>query len=326
MQQAQPNTTLPATLDYAPRRGTSASAASTWLPLRRLRTDRWTPAHFALAAAMGLLGVLATRDAWQHIAELFWKEPEYSHIILAPVVAVWMVFVRRLRIRHCKPTGTGIGFLIALGGWAVSSFGFYNGYETLWHGGAVLVVIGCVLSVLGKHALFRFFPAVAVLIFMIPVPPHYRLKIAVPLQKWTAQISQVVLEVFSVPVERSANRLSINGVDVNIIEACNGLRMVFPLILISYAFSFGLPLRNSVRFLVLLASPLSAIFCNVVRIVPNVCLYGYFPSDDPDRSVGKLFHDYSGWLMLPVSFLILLGIIKVLRWAMVPVMKYTLAS
>jgi hypothetical protein len=29
--------------------------------------------------------------------------------------------------------------------------------------------------------------------------------------------------------------------------------------------------------------------------------------------------------MLPVSFLILLGIIKLLRWSMVPVMKYSLA-
>ena len=58
------------------------------------------------------------------------------------------------------------------------------------------------------------------------------------------------------PVERSGSKLSINGVDVNIIEACNGLRMVFPLILVSYAFSFGLPLRNSRPFLVLLASPL----------------------------------------------------------------------
>ena len=41
---------------------------------------------------------------------------------------------------------------------------------------------------------------------------------------------------------------------------------------------------------------------------------------------GKHFHDYSGWLMLPISFLILLGIIAALRWAMVPVMRYTLAS
>jgi hypothetical protein len=30
--------------------------------------------------------------------------------------------------------------------------------------------------------------------------------------------------------------------------------------------------------------------------------------------------------MLPISFLILLAIIMTLRWAMIPVMKYTLAS
>ena len=34
-----------------------------------------------------------------------------------------------------------------------------------------------------------------------------------------------------------------------------------------------------------------------------------------------MFHDYSGWLMLPIAFLILLGIIKMLRWAMIPVMR-----
>jgi hypothetical protein len=39
-----------------------------------------------------------------------------------------------------------------------------------------------------------------------------------------------------------------------------------------------------------------------------------------------MFHDYAGWLMLPVSFLILLGVIRLLRWAMVPVMKYSLAA
>jgi exosortase len=305
----------------------NARGVSQGLSLGGLRTDRWTVSHLVFAAALGALGVAATYDAWQDIAHLFWKEPEYSHIVLAPVVAIWMIFVRRLRIRHCRPVGTGIGFLIAAFGWGLSSFGFYRGYQTLWHGGAVLVVLGCILAVLGKHALFRFFPAVAVLVFMIPVPPNYRLEIAGPLQRWTAQISQAILETFNVPVERSGSKLSINGVDVNIIEACNGLRMVFPLILISYAFSFGLPLRNSVRFLVLLASPLSAIFCNVLRILPTVWIYGYWSQDaNVSRRAGDIFHNYSNWVMLPISFLILLGIIKMLRWAMVPVMKYTLAS
>jgi exosortase len=162
---------------------------------------------------------------------------------------------------------------------------------------------------------------VAVLVFLIPVPGMIRQQIAIPLQTWTAQISQVVLEVIGVPVERSVNQLTVNGIPVNIIEACNGLRMVWPLILMSYAFSFGLPLRNSVRFLVLAASPLAAIFCNVVRILPTIWLYSYHT-----KKVADLFHDYSGWLMLPIAFLILLGLIKTLRWAMIPVMRYTLAS
>ena len=61
---------------------------------------------------------------------------------------------------------------------------------------AVLVVVGCILSVMGRHALFRFFPALAVLVFLIPVPGMVRLTIAGPLQNWTAQISEAVLQIF----------------------------------------------------------------------------------------------------------------------------------
>jgi exosortase len=270
---------------------------------------------------MAALGVAATYPAWADMYLIAYNDDEYSHIFLVPLVALWMVWVRLLRFRHCRTTGTGIGLFVAALGWAISSYGFYHGHQSLWHGGSVLVVLGCVLTVLGKQLAFRFFPAVAVLVFLIPVPGMIRQQIAIPLQTWTAQISQVVLEVIGVPVERSVNQLTVNGIPVNIIEACNGLRMVWPLILMSYAFSFGLPLRNSVRFLVLAASPLAAIFCNVVRILPTIWLYSYHT-----KKVADLFHDYSGWLMLPIAFLILLGLIKPLRWAMIPVMRYTLAS
>jgi hypothetical protein len=50
-------------------------------------------------------------------------------------------------------------------------------------------------------------------------------------------------------------------------------------------------------------------------------VYGYFTPQ-----TGQMFHDYSGWLMLPIAFLMLYGIIGILKWAMIPVTKYTLAS
>jgi exosortase len=147
-----------------------------------------------------------------------------------------------------------------------------------------------------------------------------RLTIAAPLENLTAQISELVLNAGGVAVTRSGNLLRVGEQAVNIAEACNGLRMVFALILVSYFFCFALPLRNPVRFMILVASPFAAILCNVVRILPTVWLYRH------STHAGRLFHDYSGWLMLPISFLILLGIIAALRWAMVPVMRYTLAS
>src|SRR5439155_4703023 len=216
------------------------------------RTDRLTRWHVIAAMVMGALGVFATFDAWQDIYTLAAKDEEYSHIFLVPIVALTMVYIRRMRMRHCKPSGAIIGVMLAAIGWAATRYGFYHAVQALWHAGAVVVVLGCMLSVLGKNVIFRFFPAIAVLVFLVPVPGRIRQEIALPLQTWTARTAQTGLEICGVETEVSGNTLSINGKPVTVAEACNGMRMVFPLILVSYAFSFALPLRNSVRFFLLL--------------------------------------------------------------------------
>src|SRR4051794_31425602 len=287
------------------------------------RTDRLTKWHVGAAMVMGALGVFATFDAWHDIYTLASKDEEYSHIFLVPVVALAMVYFRRMRMRHCRPSGAIIGVFLVACGWAATTYGFHHAHQALWHLGAVVVVLGCILSVLGKNVILRFFPAIAVLIFLVPVPGRIRQQIALPLQTWTTRAAQTGLEICGIETEVSGNTLSINGKPVTVAEACNGLRMVFPLILVSYAFSFALPLRNSVRFLMLLASPLVAIFCNVIRTLPTIWLYGKY---GPHASLPNTFHEYAGWPMLLVSFLLLLGIIKLLKWTMLPVTRYPLAS
>ena len=135
------------------------------------------------------------------------------------------------------------------------------------------------------------------------------------------RIEQQLFAILNVDVVRSGNQLTYNGHPVDIIEKCNGLRMVFGLILVSYAFSFSLPLRNWVRLLILLLSPAAAILCNIIRILPTVWVYGRF-----SPHVAEEFHLYSGWLMLIVALVMLLGILRVLKWAMIPVMRFTLAG
>jgi exosortase len=317
-----------------------------------LISDHWNRWHIILAVLLAAVGIYATREAWADIFHIAYTDEEYSHIFLVPIVMLWLVWVRRMRVRHCKPSFTILGPIVIGLGWMASYYGFYrlnaakiegldgatkvlfsamywclslvhlqNMGQTMWHIGAVLVVLGCVLSILGKNVLFRFFPAVLVMVFLIPVPGMIRQEIALPLQAWLAQIAQVLLEVLGVEVARTGNQLIVNNTPVAIAEACNGLRMVFALILVVYAFAFGLPLRNGVRVLLLLASPLVAMFFNIIRILPTALLYGY-----ESRPVADTFHDYAGWMMLPITFATLYGLIKLLKWAMVPVTKYTLAS
>jgi exosortase len=287
---------------------------------RSLERAGWRWWHAALAITLAGAGAYVTRDAWADILAIARADEESSHIFLAPLVAAWMVWVRSIRLRLCPPGSSMIGPAMVGAGWLLHWYGFNHATQAAWHAGAVLVIVGAALSVLGRSVLFRFFPAILALGFLVPVPGAIRQVVAVPLQTATASVSQAVFEIAGMPIERSGNLLTINGVDVAVAEACNGMRMVFALVLVSYAFAFSLPLRQSVRVVVLAASPLAAILCNVLRLIPTIWLYGNASGEVADR-----FHDVAGWLMLPVAFGLLLGIVRLLRWALIPVGRFNLA-
>jgi exosortase len=211
--------------------------------------------------------------------------------------------------------------MVALG-WFAWSFGYrHNNIHTLWHGGAILAAVGAFFSFAGKGLFRKFFPAIAVLIFMIPVAAPRRHQIAAPLQTATATVTQAVCETIGMHVDRSGNLLMINGHDVAVAEACNGMRMVLTLFLVVYVMAFTSPLHTYVRILVLMASPLVAVCCNVIRLAPTVWMYG-----NASAGSAKSFHNWAGWVMLFVAFFVLTGIIKVLKWARLPIGPYTLAT
>src|SRR5688500_17434361 len=128
----------------------------------------WSAWH--LCAADALLGVTAaiTHQAWGDIYHLSQGDEESSHVLLVPVAAAWLVWVRRHRFRQCRPTGRLVGTALVGAGWFLWSYGHRNDVQSFWHGGAVVMAVGAVLTVLGKVVFFRFLPAFAVLVFLVP--------------------------------------------------------------------------------------------------------------------------------------------------------------
>jgi exosortase len=289
---------------------------------RDLRVDRgaWSRGEAVGAALLVALGVAATWDAWRDILHVGLRDAEQNHVFLAPVIAAWLAWVRRERLRRCPRDARWVGPVLVAAGWALYSGGDRAGYEALFHLGAIVVGVGCFHAFAGGRYLRRLLPALVALAFLVPVPGFVRMEVALPLQTATADATQRALDLLGVPVVRAGNALRINGVDIAIAEACNGLRMVFALTLVSYAFAYSMPIRHPVRLLIVAASPATALFCNVVRLVPTAWVYGYVSAD-----AGAWLHDVGVWVMLPLAFLLLLGVFRTLRWALVPVYRYTLA-
>ncbi len=289
------------------------------LPMAMSRRG-WAMRHVVVGILLTLAGLAVTWPAWSDIGKIAMQDEESSHILLVPIVFVWLVYIRRQRLRYCTRNSTLVGPVIIALGWLLFAMGDFRLWQSVWHFGAILVVVGCFLSIAGTDVLKRFLPAFAVLVFLVPVPGMVRQEIAMPMQRITAQITHQVLEVFWIDTTLAGSVITINGVEVMIAEACNGLRMVFALVLVSYVFAYGTPLREFVRIIILIASPISAIVCNVIRLVPTIWMFG-----NTSVETAETFHDISGWVMLPLAFLILLGIVRLMRWALIPVYRYSLA-
>jgi exosortase len=273
-----------------------------------------------LWAGLTALAVFAAWPIFQDIARVAVDDPESSQILLAPVVAGWLAWVRRGRARFVRPEWNLYGPVVILAGWMLAITGFRNGFQAFEHLGAVVMAFGAGLSVIGWRTVAKFGPAFGALLFLVPVPGRVRREIAHPLQDASAWISEQTLLIFGVGVERAGNVLKINGQDIAVAEACNGMRMVAALALISYAFVFSTPMRPWARVFILAISPVVALLVNVLRLTPTALLYGY-----SSETVADTFHDLSGWAMLVVALGILWLVLALLRWLEAPIEPYTTA-
>jgi len=284
-----------------------------------VNADREVDVRWASLAALGLavVSVLSCWAAWADIGELAYKDPEQSHVVLALPVALWLAWLRRGRVKYLRPRPSMLGAAVLLLSGLASAAGFLLAIEVVWHGGAIGMLVGSVLTAFGPRYLRAFQPSILVLVFLMPVPGAIRQEIAMPLQQATAHIAEAVFTVVGVPAERRGSTLSIDGIDVTVAEACNGMRMVSALALVAFAFVFSTPMTTRIRILILALSPLVALLVNVARVIPTVLMYGYAEEGSAD-----LFHDLSGWLGLGLALLLFWMFMALLKWLEIPILPY----
>ena len=287
---------------------------------RRLAKNGWTVWHVLSSAVMLTAAAAVTWRGWAQILELGLTRAVAGHIFLVPVVATWLFWVRRKRMLLCRPSGSLPGLLIAGLGAMAYVYGDRRGPETLFQLGAVLLPMGCVVAVLGRQLFLAYLPAFVVLLALVPPPIAWAEQVAQPLQVATAGLTTWLYGLLGSTAAVNGQHLRIGNTSVRIADVCAGVPMAMSLALLSYGFVFGTPLRMSVRLVIMLLSPLFAVVCSALALIGTFWVYRGSPVERADvwLHVGE-------WAMLLVAFLLMVGSIRLLTWASVPVRHYTLA-
>lgn len=245
---------------------------------------------------------------------------EHGYVLLAPLVAVYLMVLRRSRLREVRSIGgSWAGGLVLVAAFLCSEMGHDRDIIVLWHAAPLVALVGLMLASLGLERWLALTPGMVVLFAALPLPGAVRTVVAQPLQGFATSVTALVLDLVGAEAQRLGNLVEINGVQVAVGEACNGMRLVMPLAIVMYAFVFSLPLRPLMRVLLIAMSLPVALACNVARLVPTSLAYGFLGEWAP------AIHDVTGWLMIPVAILFMLGILRAFEWLDLPVARFRLA-
>jgi exosortase len=133
----------------------------------------------------------------------------------------------------------------------------------------------------------------AFLFFMVPIPYILYDAIAFPLKMLASWIGEHSLSVIGVPVFREGNIISLPNLQLEVADACSGIRSLISLMAMATATAYfmGLGLvSGSVLFLS--AVPIS-LLTNSARIgITGILSYHYGKA-----AAEGFFHEFSGWLI-----------------------------
>jgi exosortase len=176
----------------------------------------------------------------------------------------------------------------------------------------ILPAIACLTWTFGGWSLLRqAWPAIAFLVFMLPLPQPVNNLVSLPLQRIATTGSCFLLQLSGLWSIQEGNLIHLktpHGMErLDVALACSGLRMLMMLAATVAATIILIPLPTWKRIILLLSAVPIALVTNMIRIVATGWCYrlGW------NRQAA---HDWSGYLMMPIGLLLVWLELSVLSW------------
>lgn len=233
-----------------------------------------------------------------------WSSNEtYSHGFFVPVISLYLIWERREQLQKMHLRGSWWGFAVVFIGLGLFFVGEFATLYVVINLALLVVLVGLTLAAIGVAGVREIAFPLFYLFMMIPLPNFLYQGLSAWLQMVSSKLGVGCLQFVGVTAFREGNVIDLGPIQLQVVEACSGLRYLFPLAALALicAYLFRDKMWKRV-FLVLSSFPISVLL-NGFRIGITgilVDLYGKGPAEG-------FFHSFSGWILFVSSLILLIG-------------------
>lgn len=238
------------------------------------------------------------------------EQEELSHGYFLPLIAAWMLWTRRdaLLASLSKPRIAGLfgvaaaSALVVLSELTVTSLMIFQQL-------ALILLFGSLALAIGGRGFFRLaIVPIAFLLFMVP-PPYWVITVlSWKFQFWSSTLGVMMIKPLGIPVFLSGNVIDLGDFQLQVAEACSGLRYLFPFLSLGFlaAYMFKAPLWQ--RAIVFVSTVPITILMNSLRIAVTAILVQQFGTSHAEG----FLHLFEGWVVFLFCLVFLFGVIALL--------------
>jgi exosortase len=263
-------------------------------------------------AAVGLVLGALLLVYWQVLTGLVsdWSNDDnYSHGFFIVPLAAYFAWERRDKILAAPRRPSWFGLVVVAGSLFFLIAGLLGAELFLSRVSIILTLTGAILFLFGWPMLRVLAFPLAFLLLMIPLPALIFNKIAFPLQLLASHVGEYSVRSLDIPILREGNVLILANAKLEVAEACSGIRSLVSLFTLGIVFGYFVDHRVWVRSFIALSAIPVAILANGLRVASaGVAAHNYGTA-----GVEGLFHEFSGWVVFVVAFLMMFALQRLLQ-------------
>ncbi len=251
----------------------------------------------------------ASLDSLIRMEDMWATREEYGYAYIIPFITGYFIWQNKIQLQQVEYKLSWVGGLFLVLGCFLILLGVLSATHSITQYGYIFSVVSTAFFFMGWKAFKIILGPMLLLFLVVPLPNFIFNNLSADLQLISSQIGVAVIRAFGISVYLEGNVIDLGKFQLQVVEACSGLRYLFPLISLSIIAAFLYQAALWKRTVIVLSSIPITVLMNSFRIGVIGILVEY---GGIEQAEGFL-HDFEGWLV----FMACVGLLLIEMWLLV---------